>query len=130
MTRTETAGAGARAAKARATRGEVAETVALTTLIREEFGVMRTPVVTFAVWQWFVAISARNGEVPSLNQYAHRWLLSRRTAARHAGYMRELFGENWREVVPPLVAKVKTGNLAAPSMFVGSLALVATRRSK
>lgn len=110
----------------RKAEAERVEAAPLSTLIREKFGVMRTPVVTLAVWQWFTSV-ASTGAVPSLNDYAARWMCTQRTAARHAGYMRTLFGDDWRDLVPPLVAKVK-GDVSSPSAFVASLTLVATRR--
>ena len=61
------------------------------------------------------------GHVPTATEYAEYWAMHERSAWRHRERVREVFGEDWREVVEAVAAQISderspraVANLSAP----------------
>jgi hypothetical protein len=66
-----------------------------------------------AAW---VIQTAELGRVPTVVEYSTYWGVAERTAWRHAHSIESVFGENWRQLVGQLGARVRTKVSGRPSV--------------
>lgn len=65
------------------------------------------------------AIATRDlGRVPSNSEYESYWAVSNRTAERHRAGIRDVYGDDWRDVVEWLASEIDRRRVRAPGALV------------
>jgi hypothetical protein len=76
-------------------------------------GVHRGAITAAHVVQWAVA-TVELGHLPTTVEYADWWAVDERTAWRHRAGIREVFGDDWQDVVARVASEAGRRKLRAP----------------
>jgi len=76
-------------------------------------GVHRGAITAAHVAQWALA-TADLGHVPTTVEYADYWAVKERTGWNHRAGVRDVFGDDWPELVEDLAAEIRRRRLRSP----------------
>ncbi|MBA3660054.1 MAG: hypothetical protein H0W67_10695 [Gemmatimonadales bacterium] len=76
-------------------------------------GMRRGGLTASFVAQWAIT-AAELGHVPTTVEYGEWWYIDERTGWRHRAAIRDVFGDNWQEVIEMVAADIKRRRLRSP----------------